>query len=168
MTDTTPRVKLADSTGAVITPAQEGTDGASAPSPASGGTGNRGWYASLAKVLQDTWDSTNHFAKVSLATALTAASDSITSYPFGHSFSAFTTAQTATVVKSGAGVLRAIIVTGGTAGTITVWDNTAGSGTLIATFASTNAFGTYTFDAAFGTGLTITTGAAVNCTVVYR
>jgi hypothetical protein len=72
MADTTPRVKLADTDGVVITPAQDGTDGASAPSPTSGGTGNRGWLSSLTKAVQDVWDSTNHLLKVSLVTALSA------------------------------------------------------------------------------------------------
>lgn len=67
---------------------------------------------------------------------------------------------TTTTCKSGSGFLHTIVVTGGTAGTIDVYDNTAGSGTKLAAFSSTNAPGTYIFDCAFGTGLTVVTGAA--------
>jgi len=75
---------------------------------------------------------------------------------------------TTTVIKTGAGVLHSITVNGGTAGTIIVYDNTAGSGTIIASFDSTNALATYLFDIAFATGLTIVTGAATKLTVSYR
>ena len=40
-----------DGTGAIITPAQDGTDGAGA-TQATGGTGMRGWFASLVKFFQ--------------------------------------------------------------------------------------------------------------------
>jgi len=78
------------------------------------------------------------------------------------------TSATTTTIKSGTGFLHAVTVTGGTAGTITVFDNTAGSGTAIATFSSTNALATYIFDVSFSTGLTVVTGAATNVTVSYR
>ena len=44
---------------------------------------------------------------------------------------------TTTVCKTGAGLLNTITVTGGTAGTIVVYDNTAASGTILASFSST-------------------------------
>lgn len=75
---------------------------------------------------------------------------------------------TTTTVKSGAGFLHSITVNGGTAGTIIIYDNTAGSGTIIASFDSTNALATYTFNVSFGTGLTIVTSAATKITVSYR
>lgn len=75
---------------------------------------------------------------------------------------------TTTVVKSGAGRLYGITVEGGTAGTIIVYDNTAGSGTVIASFDSTNALASYMFDVAFSTGLTVVTAAATKLTVSYR
>jgi len=75
---------------------------------------------------------------------------------------------TTTVIKTGAGVLHSITVNGGTGGTIIVYDNTAGSGTIIASFDSTNALASYIFDVAFATGLTIVTGAATKLTVSYR
>lgn len=75
---------------------------------------------------------------------------------------------TTTTCKTGAGLLHTITVNGGTAGTIIVYDNTAASGTIIASFDSTNALATYTFDAIFATGLTVITAAATKLTVSYR
>jgi hypothetical protein len=83
------------------------------------------------------------------------------------SYQAISTATT-TTVKSGSGLLHSIIVTGGTAGTIVIYDNTSGSGTKIADFDSTNALETYVFNAKFTTGLTIVTGGATKLTAVYR
>lgn len=75
---------------------------------------------------------------------------------------------TTTTVKTGAGLLHSIVVTGGTAGTIIVYNNTAASGTVIASFSSTNALESYLFDCSFSTGLTIITSAATLLTVNYR
>lgn len=72
-----------------------------------------------------------------------------------------------TVVKASPGFLHTIVVTGGTAGTIDVYDNTAGSGTKIASFSSTNAVMNYEFRCQFTTGLTIVTSAATQLTVNY-
>jgi len=59
---------------------------------------------------------------------------------------------------------------GASANTATVYDNTAGSGTKIATIDTTASVGTLRFDAAFSTGLTIVTatGTAADITVLYR
>ncbi len=75
---------------------------------------------------------------------------------------------TTTTVKSGAGFLHTVTVNGGTAGTIIGYDNTAGSGTVVFSFDSTNALATYHFNVSFGTGLTIVTSAATKITVSYR
>ncbi len=75
---------------------------------------------------------------------------------------------TTTVIKTGAGMLHRIVVEGGTAGTIIIYDNTAGSGTTIASFDSTAALMSYEFNTAFGTGLTIVTAAATKITVSFR
>ena len=75
---------------------------------------------------------------------------------------------TTTVVKTGAGLLHTITVTGGTAGTIVVYDNTAASGTILASFASTNALATYTFNVSFSVGLTVVTSAATLVTISAR
>lgn len=48
-----------------------------------------------------------------------------------------------TTAKTGTGQLGSIIVTGGAAGTIIIYDNTSGSGTTLASFSSTNAIEQY-------------------------
>lgn len=75
---------------------------------------------------------------------------------------------TTTVVKTGAGLLHTIIVNGGTTGTIIIYDNTAASGTIIASFDSTAALNTYTFNCSFATGLTVVTSAATKVSVNWR
>jgi len=75
---------------------------------------------------------------------------------------------TTTICKTGAGLLNTITVTGGTAGTIVVYDNTSASGTILASFSSTNALATYTFNVSFSIGLTVVTSAATLVTVSAR
>lgn len=93
-------------------------------------------------------------------------------YAVGWNFANITTATT-TTAKSGAGVLRRIIVnTLGTTPTITVYDNTAASGTKIATIVLPAAGAgdmpmAIEFDAAFATGLTVVTSATCDITVIY-
>lgn len=87
----------------------------------------------------------------------------------GNSYSNITTAAT-TTVKSGAGVLdRLVINTGGTGSTATIYDNTAASGTKIATL-TTATQGTILYNVRFGTGLTVVTasGTPADLTVSYR
>lgn len=87
-----------------------------------------------------------------------------------YTYEAINTATT-TVVKSGAGLVHTITIAGGTAGAITVYDNTAGSGTeIIPTFtpAAVDPPVTLTLDVEFDTGLTIVTAAATVITVSYR
>lgn len=81
--------------------------------------------------------------------------------------------NTTTAVLSGSGTLDSIVIntTGATANTITVYDNTAGSGTKIATIDGTTASGTrIIFNVKVSTGITVVTasGTAANITVVYR
>src|SRR5262245_19864715 len=64
-------------------------------------------------------------------------------------------AATTTTVKSGSGVLRSITINETAAGIITIYDNTAGSGTKIGTLKASVVEGTYLYDAKFSTGLTI-------------
>jgi len=75
---------------------------------------------------------------------------------------------TTTVCKTGAGLLNTLTVTGGTAGTIIGYDNTAASGTILFSFDSTNALATYTFNVSFAIGLTVVTAAATKLTVSAR
>lgn len=59
-----------------------------------------------------------------------------------------------TTVKSGAGTLHTVTINNaGATDTITLYDNTAGSGTVIAVIGSTSE-ATFTYDLAFTTGLT--------------
>lgn len=80
------------------------------------------------------------------------------------------TGATTVTVKSGAGLLKRIIINKPTNGTATLYDNTAGSGTVIGTISYTNGTPpTYLeYGLNFTTGLTIvTTGANTDITVVY-
>lgn len=91
----------------------------------------------------------------------------------GRTFSNITSATT-TTVKSGKGNLHAIIInTPVASGTITMFDNTAGSGTKIATITNpVSLLGmgpiSAVYDIAFATGLTIVTTGAQDITVSYR
>ncbi len=80
----------------------------------------------------------------------------------GNTYTNIVTATT-TTVKSGAGVLHTVCVNalGTVASSAVVYDNTAGSGTKIATLNTLALLGCQTYDVAFATGLTIvTTGTA--------
>lgn len=78
------------------------------------------------------------------------------------------TSATTTTVKSGAGFVHAITVNTTAAGAITIYDNTAGSGTKIGTLKASVGEQTFFYNASFGTGLTIVTAAASDITVSYR
>jgi hypothetical protein len=54
------------------------------------------------------------------------------------------------------------------AGSVTVYDNTAASGTVLATIDTGKALGTLDFDVAFGTGLTVVTASGAKVVVVYE
>lgn len=82
--------------------------------------------------------------------------------------SSYISTATTTVAKTGAGYLTGITVMGGTTGTITIYDNTAASGTILAAFDTTNALAHYPLNATFATGLTIVTSAATKLNVQYR
>lgn len=81
------------------------------------------------------------------------------------------TSQTTTVVATGNGVLHTITFNKPTAtGTVTIYNNTAASGTKIGTITTPASPMpvTLTFDVAFGIGLTIVTGTAdQDITVTY-
>lgn len=88
-----------------------------------------------------------------------------------YSYSNITT-KTDTVVKTGAGVLHSIIINKpGSSDTLTVYDNTAASGTKIASITVTASVNfVFLYDVAFTTGLTITSGGttAGDYTATYR
>ena len=91
----------------------------------------------------------------------------VNGYTFHHSAS-----NTTTTIKSGAGVLKRVTVNtiGSASNTCTIYDNTAGSGTIIAVIDPTQAQRTFEYDLVFSTGLTIVTatGTAADLTVVYQ
>ena len=74
---------------------------------------------------------------------------------------------TTTVVASGPAVLHNVTVNSTAAGTITIYDNTAASGTKIATLKASVAEGSYRFNVRCRTGLTVVTAAASDITVSF-
>jgi len=73
-----------------------------------------------------------------------------------------------TILKYGAGELHTI-VNNDNSGSLIAYDNTAGSGTIIASIDLAKVLGTLTFDAPFSNGLTIVTvGAGAKITVTYE
>lgn len=80
-------------------------------------------------------------------------------------------ANATTTIKSGAGKLHSITInTLGVADTITVYDNTAGSGTVIAVINAAVSQQTLLYDVVFSTGLTVVIAGttAPDITVAYR
>lgn len=67
---------------------------------------------------------------------------------------------TTTTVKSGAGYIDEIIVVGGTLGNVTIYDNTAGSGTVLCPTVTPVQNGVLLKHVTFSTGLTIVTASA--------
>lgn len=90
-----------------------------------------------------------------------------------YSFANITT-QTTTVVKTGAGLLKRIVFGKSLAsGVVAIYDNTAGSGTLISTITFPAVLlsdvNYYDFECAVATGITVvTSGATQDITVIYR
>lgn len=81
------------------------------------------------------------------------------------------TTDATTTVKSGKGYLHTVCInTPAATGTVTIYDNTAGSGTKIGAITSyASLSGCYTYDVAFWTGLTVVTAtAAPDVTVTFR
>lgn len=75
---------------------------------------------------------------------------------------------TTTTVKTGIGRLARINITETAAGTITVYDNTAASGTILAVFKASIAEQTFELNCRFQTGLTIVTAGASKLTVIWE
>lgn len=76
------------------------------------------------------------------------------------------TGAATTVCKTGPGVLTTIVINKATTGTITIYDNTAASGTKIGTIAASTAAGSFDYQCQFTTGLTIVNGSTEDITVV--
>jgi short-subunit dehydrogenase len=82
--------------------------------------------------------------------------------------STYISTATTTPLKTGSGRLKRIILTETAAGTITIFDNTAGSGTIIGLLKASIAEQEFEFDVNYYVGLTIVTAAASKLTVVYE
>jgi hypothetical protein len=78
------------------------------------------------------------------------------------------TTATTTTVKSGAGVLRRIVINAGVASTITIYDSLTGSGTKIGTLAASAGPGSFSYEIGFNAGLTIVTAGASDLTVCFE
>jgi hypothetical protein len=109
----------------------------------------------------------NRNLKTTLGTSMDKDIDSISTREANYSYLNITTATT-TIVKSSSGKLKRIVLGETAAGTIIIYDNTAGSGTIIATLKASISERAYDFDCVFGTGLTIVTAAASKLTVIYE
>jgi hypothetical protein len=105
--------------------------------------------------------STNHNIEVRVATI----------YRLGKETTApryyYTSANDTYVLKYSAGILHKIDVLDN-AGTIYVYDNTAGSGKIISIIDSSKVVGTLFFDVEFSNGLTIVTALGAKITVIYE
>lgn len=81
------------------------------------------------------------------------------------------TTNATTTVKTGQGMLHSITINtkGASANVATVYDNTAGSGTVLAVIDTTSGVQTLFYDVVFQTGLTVVTatGTAADLTVAY-
>jgi len=77
-----------------------------------------------------------------------------------------------TTAKSGAGVLRRIIINtrGGIVNTLTIYDNTAATGAVIGAVDTVNAGGAFDYELDFTTGLTVVLagGTAADITIIYE
>lgn len=77
-----------------------------------------------------------------------------------------------TIIKTGAGVLVGLTINtaGAAANTLTLYDNTAGSGTVIALINTVSGVESLLYNVIFGTGLTavLATGTAADITFSYR
>lgn len=80
----------------------------------------------------------------------------------------YITTATSTQVKTGPGILHAIVLGETAAGAISVIDGTSGSTANIATLKASIVEGTYVFNANFSAGLRIVTAGASKLTVLYE
>lgn len=82
----------------------------------------------------------------------------------------FTSLASITTVKSGAGFVHSVLVGAVSMPSLTIYDNTAASGTVLASFSPNTPIKDYLIDVSFTTGLTLafTPGVAPQVTVSYR
>lgn len=131
-----------------------------------------GASGALLGVANSLFDGTNLDSQRSIVGSLGVATGVAAVEAAGSPFSHIAT-NTTTTVKSGAGIFHKMCVgtKGASANTATIYDNTAGSGTVIAIVDTVNITSQcLQFDLAFATGLTVVTatGTAADLTFVYR
>lgn len=80
----------------------------------------------------------------------------------------FTNLTASALVRGAQGKLLGIFVASTSSGTIKLWDNTAASGTVIVNTFSPTAGVFYPLPANFTTGLYITIGGTLDCTVFWE
>jgi hypothetical protein len=73
-----------------------------------------------------------------------------------------------TTVKSGKGRLARIVLTETAVGTITIYDNTTATGTIVAVIKASAAEQTFEFQARMLLGITVVTAAASKLTVIWE
>ncbi len=78
------------------------------------------------------------------------------------------TTATTTTISARPCYLSHIVVNGGTMGAITIWDNNATTGAVVATIASPLAGQHYVYDAAMVYGLKVVTSDNTNITVLWQ
>ena len=109
----------------------------------------------------DASDTTNNANKVTLATTLAGEdvdADVVKTETRGSAVNILT--ATTTTIKSAAGHINHLIAVGGTMGNVTIYDNTAASGTVLFGPATPTAGGVIVADIEFAVGLTVVTAAA--------
>lgn len=80
----------------------------------------------------------------------------------------YISSATTTVCKTGSGQLKRITITESVASVITVYDNTAGSGTVLTAFKASAAEQSYEFQIPFHIGLTVVTAGSSKLNVVFE
>lgn len=140
--------------------------------PTTGGAGSRLWVGTSTGVFYGYLTATSS-TLVATTTGLTLATIPTANTAYmalpNEKYGYYATSTAGTyVVKSAPGFLHTITINNDAAGTLTIYDNTAGSGTKIATLEASAAVGSYIYDVAFSTGLTIVGAAATDITVSYK
>lgn len=173
--------------------AQDGTDGTGI-TPPTGGSGIRGWLSGIFQKLSNALAVTQSGAwSVGRTWTLSSSSDSVAvtgtfyqatqpvslaslpALPSGSNFvgnvaEAYSYSQisASAAVKSSAGTLGGFIVSSSASGTVTIYDNTAGSGTKILDTMSVTAGNAYPIPASFSTGCYVSISGTASITVFYR
>lgn len=103
---------------------------------------------------------------VNMFTSLDPVNDGIRTYPDASPVNLTASA----LIKTGSGRVQGIVINSHTAGTLKLWDNTAGSGTVLTntmTFAVGERF-IPLLGATFGTGLYATIGGTADVTILFN